>query len=115
MGSRIEPQPGQHVQQLVDHANALRREARAALKRGDHARADALIAEAELLAADVHSLVDAMEERQRSHIMWLAAEHHAALAGGEVPRRWPMLSPRSRKLGAAFGASLAMSLTLTEC
>jgi len=115
MGSNVAPQPGHYVRQLVDHASALRREARRALQDGDYARAEALIAEAELLAADVHGLVEAMEERQTGEFVLLAAEQHAALAAGPGLRRRGMFSPRSRKLGAAFGASLAMSLALAEC
>jgi hypothetical protein len=110
MGFDVAPHPGQHVRQLVTHAGRLRREAREALRQGDHARAALLIEQAELLAADVGALVDAMEQRQTSEFVQLAAEHHAAMAR----RRKPLLGPRSRRIGVALGASLAAGLALVE-
>lgn len=94
----------------MTHAGKLRREARSALRQGDHERAAALIEQAELLAADIHYLVDAMEERQTSELMRMAAEQHAAASR---PRR-PLLGTRSRRIGVALGAGLAMSLALVE-
>lgn len=111
MGSKAAPPPGLYVRQLVDHANRLRREARAAFDAGDYERAAALLAHAEMLAADVGDLVNAIEERQGADMMRLAAsEQHDA-----APTRRPVLTARTRKLGAALGASLAMSLALVEC
>jgi hypothetical protein len=115
MGSEAAPPPGLYVRQLVEHASSLRREARAAFDAGDYENAAALLTRAEMLAADVGDLVDAIEERQATDIMRLAAEGHAATG---TAARWaglPALTPRTRKLGAAFGASLAMSLALAEC
>jgi hypothetical protein len=94
---------------LVEHANRLRREARAAFDAGDHERAALLLERAELLAADVGALVDAIEERQADDMMRLAA-------GTARPRRRrPLFSPRAARIGAALGAGLAMSLALVEC
>ncbi|MCL9983421.1 MAG: hypothetical protein NBV60_09720 [Erythrobacter sp.] len=113
MGSKAAPPPGLYVRQLVEHASRLRREARAAFDAGDFERAAALLAHAEMLAADVGDLVDAIEERQSADMMRLAAsrQHDAAAA----PPRRPAFTARTRKLGAAIGASIAMSLALVEC
>jgi len=111
MGFDAVPQPGLYVRQLVKHASVLRRDARAALSVGDHERAAALLDEAEMLAADVRALVDAMEERQSGELALLAAEHYAD-TGRQRTRVW---GPRSKKLGAMLGASLAMSIALVEC
>ena len=111
MGLNVAPDSGQFVRHLVSHAGRLRREARMALNDGDHARAAALIEQAEMLAADVHFLVDAMEERQTGEFMRLAAEQHAASA----TRRRPLFQGlRSRRIGVAIGASLAAGLALVE-
>jgi hypothetical protein len=111
MGSNAAPHSGHYVRQLVNHASELRSEARAALRQGDHERAAALLEEAEMLAADVHALVDAMEERQNGDFMLLAAEQHAAAA---AKRRRPLFGPRSRRFGAALGAGLALGFVLFE-
>jgi hypothetical protein len=111
MESKAAPPPGLYVRQLVQHASSLRREARAAFDDGDYERAAALLAHAEMLAADVGELVDAMEERQGADMMRLAASEQYDAA----PTRRPVLTARTRKLGAALGASLAMSLALVEC
>jgi hypothetical protein len=115
MGSEAAPPPGAYVRQLVEHASRLRREARAAFDAGDYENAAALLTRAEMLAADVGDLVDAIEERQATDIMRLAAEGQTASEGGARRTVIPALTARTRKLGAAFGASLAMSLALVEC
>lgn len=110
MGFDVAPHSGQYVRQLIAHAGKLRRQAREALRQGDNARAAALLDEAELLAADVGALVDAMEARQTGELVQLAVEHHALAER----RRKQRLSPRSRRIGVALGAGLAMSLALVE-
>lgn len=108
MGSDAAPPPGLYVRQLMEHASSLRGEARAAIDAGDYARAADLLARAEMLAADVGDLVDAIEQRQADDMMRLAAG-----AKRRSGRRW--LSGTRAKLGAALGAGLAMSLALVEC
>jgi hypothetical protein len=103
-------QPAENVRRLVDDARALRRAARAALDAGDLKRAAELVARAETLAANVHLLVDVMEERQTRQLMHMAAEQHAAASR----RRSRLLGSRSRRIGVALGASLAMGLVLAE-
>jgi hypothetical protein len=83
--------------------------ARDALARGDYARAAALIGDAELLAADVHGLVDDIEHRENDQLMGLAAED--AVQAEKARRR---AAPR-RTLRLALGATLVMSLALTTC
>lgn len=115
MGSDAAPPPGLYVKQLMAHAGQLRREARAAFDAGDYERAAMLLDRAEMLADDVGDLVDAIEERQTTDVMRMAAEHHAAASAG-ASRLWQRIFPtRARKLGAMLGAGLAMSLALTEC
>jgi hypothetical protein len=113
MGSKAAPPPGLYVRQLVKHANRLRRDARAAFDDGDYERAAALLTHVEMLAADVGDLVDAIEDRQNTDMMHLAASEQDAAAGGRARRL--MLTPRARKIGAALGATVAMSLALVEC
>jgi hypothetical protein len=99
---------------LFDQAAAMRREARAAIEAGDLARARALIARAEQLAAEVGAGVDAMEQRQNDDVMLLVAAHHARPSAPRRTRpRW--LGTRARRIGAVVGASLAVSLVLAEC
>ncbi len=110
MGSDATPSQGKYVNQLADHARTLQREARSAIAQGDYARASSLIGDAEMLAQDVHDLVDDIEQRQRDELAQLAAGQDAA-----DETREPLSGARLRKLTAAFGASLAMSLALVEC
>lgn len=109
-----EPQPGSgdYVGQLADHARRLQGEARDAIARGEFTRASALIGDAELLAEDVHGLVGDMERRQLGDLTTLAAYDIRALAAA-APVRLP--PPPRRSLRLAIGATLAMSLALTEC
>lgn len=100
-----------YVGQLVDHALTLQREARAALATGDFERASALIDNAELLADDVHGLVNAIEQRQSDALLRLVAQEQAACAVLAAPGR--TRNPRAIRM--AIGASLAMSLALVEC
>lgn len=109
MGSDSTPGEGQYVDQLADHARKLQREARSAIAQGDYARASSLIGDAEMLAEDVHGLVDDIEQRQSYEISQLAGEYTSA----EDEAR--MNGARLRKLGAAVGAGLALSLALVEC
>lgn len=114
MGPEALPRQGRYVGQLVTHASSLQREAHTALQQGDYERAAELIDDAEMLAVDVGALVDAMEERQIHDLMALAAEHHAGTVSSVNPRK-PMFGPRSRRVGVALGAGVAMSLALVEC
>lgn len=112
MGSDATRQPDAYVGQLADHARKLQREARSAIAHGDYARASALIGDAELLAEDVHGLVDDIEHRQTDRLLGLAAQQ--AAAAGKARRGAD--APMSRRgLRVAIGASLAMSFALVEC
>ena len=109
MGSDVSGEPGAFVGRLADQARKLQREARRAIAQGDYARASALIGDAEMLAEDVHGLVDDIEHRETDRLMG-----HAA-AETEARTRAVALPPPRRRLRLAIGASLAMSLALTEC
>lgn len=100
-----------YVGQLADHARQLQREAREAIARGDYGRASALIGDAEMLAEDVHGLVDDIEHRETDRMIGHAA---ADAAAGQAPSR-AVRSGSRRGLRVAIGASLAMSLALVEC
>lgn len=112
MGSDARREPGAYVGQLANHARKLQGEARRAIAQGDYARASALIGDAELLAEDVHILVDDIEHNQTDRLMGLAALDAVAAARAGQRRRFTLPVPRVR---AALGASLAMSLALVEC
>jgi hypothetical protein len=99
---------GAFVGQLADHARQLQREAREAIARGDYARASALIGDAELLADDVHGIVDDFEHREANRMMGLAAAEAEAT-------RSRLRKSRPCRLRLAIGASLAISLALVEC
>ena len=109
MGSETSSGSGTYVGQLADHARRLQGEAREAIARGDYARASALIGDAELLAEDVHGMVDDMERRELGEL--------AALARYDVRPAAPAVraKPGARRLRIAIAASLALGLTLTEC
>jgi hypothetical protein len=113
MGSEATRQPDAYVGQLADHARRLQREAREAIARGDYARAAALIGDAEMLAEDVHGLVDDIEHRQVDRLLGMAAQDAAAARKPQQGRFALTLPPR--RLRAAIGASLAMSFALVEC
>lgn len=113
MGSDASRQPGAYVGLLADHARKLQREARHALAQGDYARAAALIGDAELLAADVHDLVDSIEYRETDRLFRLAAQDIEASA--KAHQRRPRFVWPPRRVRAALGASVAMSLALVEC
>jgi hypothetical protein len=106
MGSDSSREEGAFVGQLADHARKLQGEARAAIAVGDYARASALIGDAEMLAEDVHGLVDDIEHRAVDRLIG----HAAADAGANETR-----TGSRRGLRVAIGASLAMSLALVEC
>jgi len=112
MGSDTSRQSGAYVGQLADHARKLQREARAAIAQGDYARASALIGDAELLAEDVHGIVDDIEHSQTHRLIGLAAQDAAAAAKA---RRRGRFSLPPRRVRMALGTSLAMSLALVEC
>lgn len=112
MGSNASGEPGAFVGRLADQARRLQREARNAIAQGDYSRASALIDDAELLADDVHGLVDDIEHRETDRLMELAA---AATTTNTEPQSAQPLPPPRRGLRVAIGASLAMSLALTEC
>lgn len=109
MGSDLSGEPGAFVGRLANQARQLQHEARAAIAQGDYARASALIGDAELLAEDVHSLVDDIEHRQTDQLLGLAAQ------GARAAARPPRKPRRIRGLRMAIGASLAISLALVEC
>ena len=111
MGSDARPEQGDYVNQLADHARRLQREARGAIAQGDYARASSLIGDAEMLAEDVHGLVDDIEERQNDRLMDLVAEVQAETAARARRQR----KRRPGRIGVAIGASLVMSLALVEC
>jgi NTP pyrophosphatase (non-canonical NTP hydrolase) len=111
MGSDAAPPPGLYVKQLMEHASSLRREARAAFDVGDYPRAADLLARAEMLAADVGELVDAIEAQQADDMMRLAAERHAGSTSKRRARRGWLRTTRAR-IGAVLGASLAIGLAL---
>lgn len=113
MGSDVSPPSRGQVRQLYDQAAELRREARAAIEAGDLERARALTARAEQLAAQVGAGVDAMEQRQSDDVMLLVAAHHTRSSAPRA-RRW-LPGPSARKIGAAVGAGIAISLALAEC
>ena len=73
----------------------------------------ALIGDAELLAADVHDLVDAIEVRQADRLLGLTVQA-AETETKAQPRRQRFALP-ARRVRVALGASLAMSLALVEC
>ncbi len=102
------PEPGAYIGQLADHARKLQREARTAIAEGDYSRASALIDDAEMLAEDVHVLVDDIEHRQTDRLAGLA------VAAVPAPHSQTLTPPR-RGLRVAIGASLAMSFALVEC
>jgi len=110
MGWDASGEPGAFVGRLADHARRLQREARNAIAQGDYARASALIGDAEMLARDVHGLVDDIEHRETDRLIGHAAADAAARAVGAAG-----LPPPRRSLRIAFGATLAMSLALVEC
>ncbi|TAD77596.1 MAG: hypothetical protein EAY70_08260 [Sphingomonadales bacterium] len=112
MGWDASREPGAYVGQLVDHARKLQHEARDAIARGDYARASALIGDAELLAEDVHGLVDDFEHRETARLVDMTA--HDVLETAKASGSGRSLLPR-RQLRVAIGASLAMSLALVEC
>lgn len=113
MGYEATAESGGYVGQLATHARKLQGEARAALAAGDYARAAALIGDAELLAADVHDMVDTLEERQTGTLMSLAAQAQAEARTLRRRGTWLALPPRRVRI--ALGTSIAMSLALTEC
>jgi hypothetical protein len=97
---------------LADHARQLQHEAREAIARGEYGRASALIGDAEMLAEDVHGLVDAIEERHTGALDVMEMQGQAARAEAPADAATPR---RPRALQVAIGASLAMSFALVEC
>ena len=108
MGSDSTRSESAFVGQLADEARKLQREAREAIARGDYKRASALIGDAELLAGDVHGLVDDIEHRETDRMIGHAVAEVQA-------RRSTRSKVRAGRLRLAIGASLAMSLALVEC
>lgn len=90
MGRDSTRRGGAFVGQLADHARHLQGEAREALARGEFTRASALIGDAELLAEDVHGMVDDMERRELGELAMLAALDVRAAAD---PASRPALAP----------------------
>jgi hypothetical protein len=112
MGSDFTRSDGAFVGQLANHARRLQGEAREAIARGEFTRASALIGDAELLAEDVHGMVDDMERREMGELAMLATYDVRA---GAAPANRPALAPPSRRTRFALAATLAMSFALVEC
>lgn len=114
MEAETTPDTGAYARVLAQEARRLQREARGALERGEFMRASALLADAELLAEDVHGLVFDMAPRDIGGDLALAAYdvRDAAQPAPRGRRTRVMLAPRS--LRYAIGASLAISLALGE-
>lgn len=113
MGLRELQEPGDYARLLAEEARRLQRKARSALDQGLYSRASALIADAELLAGDVHHLVCDIERREIGGLM-LAAYDVRDVVPPALPRRRMHLTFPSRRLRVALGTSLAMSFALTE-
>ena len=114
MGLRELQEPGDYVRLLAEEARRLQREARIALDHGFYSRASALIADAELLAEDVHHLVCDIERREIGGSGGLAAYDVREVAQPPPPRRRLRFALPARRWRLAFGATLAMSLVLAE-
>jgi hypothetical protein len=110
MGSDSTRHDGAFAGQLADHARRLQGEAREALARGEFTRASALIGDAELLAEDVHGMVEDMERREMDELALLAAYDVRPPATPDTRR-----TPSAGRLRIALVASLVLGLTLTEC
>lgn len=111
MGSDAAGEPGVFVGRLADQARRLQREARGALARGEYDRAADLIGDAELLAEDVHTLVDDIVHREADRLIGHAAAKAAATGAACARRR----TASRRGWRIAIGASLAIGLALVEC
>jgi hypothetical protein len=114
MGSDARSGLHPYVGQLANHARRLQRDAQGAIAQGDYARAAALIDDAELLADDVSGLVDAIEERQSDAMMRLASDPEVVSPAGTGSRKRLALLP-PRRIRAALGTSVVLSLALVEC
>lgn len=114
MRSQELPEPGPYVRLLADHARQLQCEARSALERGDYTRATALLADAELLAEDVHHLVIDIERCEIGGLMQLSDYDVREAALPEPAVSQSRLALTSRRLRMAIGTSLLMGLALTE-
>jgi len=87
------------------------------LQQGDLARAEALIECAGMLAYDVGSLVDELEDRQLRDCLQLLADEQASKDRSDRPRGAIGRLPRTwlKRGAAALGAGVAMSIVLVEC
>lgn len=114
MGWDATPEPGAYIGQLARHARRLQRDARAACERGDYTRASRLLADAQLLAEDVHDMVSAAERREFAELVTLASydTRPEAEPAPLVPESRRSLSARAFKL--ALGASLTIGVAFTE-
>lgn len=114
MGWDGTPEPGAYIGQLARHARRLQREARAASERGDYTRASRLIADAQLLAEDVHDMVNAAERREFAELAVLTRydTRPEAEPAQLLPESRRSLSSRAFKL--ALGASLTIGVAFTE-
>lgn len=99
---------------LAQEARRFQQEARDALEQGHYTRATALIADAELLAEDVHHLASDIESRELGVLMTLDDYDVRDMALSVPPRARMRLTLPSRSLRVAIGTSLVMSLALTE-
>ncbi len=114
MGWEESPPAGAYVRLLAEEARRLQHDARVALDRGEYTRASALIADAEMLAEDVHGLVGEIEHREIGALANLADYDVRALASPAPAQSWPQLAQPLRRLRLAIGASLLIGLALAE-
>lgn len=104
LGGHALPPAGPYARRLADHASDLQDQAREALLRGDTQRAALLIDRAQLLAEDVHGLVEDLEAREASDLLTRIGR-----ADARPVRR------RLTRIGAMLGTGLALSVALVEC
>ena len=114
MDAEESPEAGVYARMLADEARRLQREARGALEQGHHTRASRLIADAQMLAEDVHGLVGDVARGDIEGALALSTPDLRDDAPADRPRKRSAFVLRSRGLRYAIGASLAISLALTE-
>lgn len=117
MGRDQTPEPGAYIGQLAGHARRLQAEARVALECGEYSRASRLIADAELLAEDVHDLVSSLERRESGALLRLGIcdlRETAVPTVPAVPRPVRRISLTPHAIRLALGASLTIGFALAE-
>ncbi|MFO6448695.1 hypothetical protein ACLBKU_16295 [Erythrobacter sp. NE805] len=114
MGSGDSPPAAAFVRALAAEARRRQVAARDALGEGRYTRATALLADAELLAEDVHDCTRELERRWPGAAADLAAFDTRPAPAPEPQRRRPRLGLPSRRWRIAIGAGLALGLALGE-